>query len=537
MGTSNRTGLASLYTLLCLLIAQLGLYQVAVPAAKPKDPGQAPPGWHQVLEYLGLFLFYFASALAFAVLLSSLSRVWARREYPPLLRAPMVLLGAIFAALAAIAIVTQADADAQFLFETTFVGTLLCLVFAQANRAGSLRAKLGLALLATPFGVHFYGPLWARWSERLVADSDLPEKLSRMGQWTLAIAALAMPVCFGPRPLFRALRRPGPMGAAVVACFVSTLIVTGSYEVSAELAYKGLGIDIGPGAPRGVIALYVLALGAGTWTLIACLGSQNPWRQQIGVGVGLVGVAGYGFQWPVQYLSTLVGLIAIGEAAGRVGREVEDDAAPPFRAPPISDGAWAQYLQCLKAALDWRDLTLAKEAEGEGVADIVRGETEGRGAAIRLLREHGAVTKISVRVGKETPAGDEPFWVLAARPEDRVVGVHPPPPSLGGREARTGDDIFDRRFALVERGPWTAALLDEPHRTRAVALLDGWVAIWDGGVLEYTVYPGRGAPVDSPVPITELAFRSDAMPESAERLTNVVSFLVELAIRASGLPE
>jgi hypothetical protein len=61
-----------------------------------------------------------------------------------------------------------------------------------------------------------------------------------------------------------------------------------------------------------------------------------------------------------------------------------------------------------------------------------------------------------------------------------------------------------------------------------IATLDGWLAYWDKEGVRYRVYPGRGAPLDHPMPLSDLALGRAATPE---RLVAVVELLVEIGVR------
>src|SRR5204863_1509470 len=85
-----------------------------------------------------------------------------------------------------------------------------------------LRTSLGFALTLLPFALHFYGTFKlhlltdldeARWS-------NLPDRLREVGQHAVALAAIGAPLLLGPRPLLRAISRPGPM---VVSAFVASI--------------------------------------------------------------------------------------------------------------------------------------------------------------------------------------------------------------------------------------------------------------------------------------------------------------------------
>ena len=96
----------------------------------------------------------------------------------------------------------------------------------------------------------------------------------------------------------------------------------------------------------------------------------------------------------------------------------------------------------------------------------------------------------------------------------------------------TGDEAFDERFKTRGSALAFRQLLDEDLRTRAVNTLDGWLAYWDKEGLRYRVYPGRGAPIDHPMPLSDLALGRSAT--QAERLVIVIELLIEIAKR--GVP-
>ena len=87
-----------------------------------------------------------------------------------------------------------------------------------------------------------------------------------------------------------------------------------------------------------------------------------------------------------------------------------------------------------------------------------------------------------------------------------------------------------RRGGTAWRGSSLAfnKVFDEGLRARAIATLDGWLAYWEPEGLRYRVYPGRGAPLDHPIPLSDLAL---GRPASAERLVAVFELLVEIAAR------
>src|SRR5262249_13982077 len=144
-----------------------------------------------------------------------------------------------------------------------------------------------------------------------------------------------------------------------------------------------------------------------------------------------------------------------------------------------------------------------------------------RGAAfaVRVDRRAPVVTMSFGAV----PEGAEPVWTLETRPE-RILRGTPHAPFTSAPTVRTGDAAFDLRFRLHDAGALSGRVLDDGLRARAAAILDGWVAIWDGGALRYQVVPGRGAPLDHPLPVTALR-RGDAT--DPRRLAAVFELLAE----------
>ncbi len=111
------------------------------------------------------------------------------------------------------------------------------------------------------------------------------------------------------------------------------------------------------------------------------------------------------------------------------------------------------------------------------------------------------------------------------------IGAHPPPPATSAPAARSGDGEFDRRFRMRDAGGLGDRLFDDGLRARATALLDGWMAYWPGRGLIYCVLPGVGAPLENPIPITQLAFRGAIWEGAVDRLVTVLDLLTQVATR------
>jgi hypothetical protein len=538
MGSRSRLNSASLFLLLFLQVAELALYQIAVPSTLPPDPTQSPPIWHRLMMYGGLFCFYFASTLAIATLLGQMIHQVRRGDlYARWARNSLAVTCGTCAAYALISIFSQPSEHVQFWLESTYTLAVVALVVAQFTSPGDSAAKVGIALLAVPFLIHYYGPFSVQFvSGEEALWQGLPEQIQDLGQWALVLAAWAAPLCFAPRPRLQTIMRPGPLGVSVFVGLLGLVVLSSNYEVGMRMASEGLGIELGPAAPMDRIAVYLFALVTGTWTLMACLTAESEARRRIGVGIGLVFASGYGFQWPVQFVAGLVGLVAIGEGARDVGAEEGEEHAPTrFRAPPIDGETWQCYVQALLESLK------ASGTEPSPSAVTVRGD-DGRTRThltahlrevpiqLTIEREAEAIILIQVQCGQEPLWGEEPVWTLHARPDRKLAGgAHPGPPRASAPAHKSGDGPFDERFRVRDRGGWTECLFDEGMRARAAALLDGWLAFWQAKGLVYRVHPGRGAPLDNPIPISELAFRGSRVPASVDRLNTLLNFLVAVA--------
>ncbi len=530
--------------LLFLVVLELVLNRLAVPVLRPSGQ-KAPPDWHRNLDLVGLFCFHLATALALGV---AAFKVWTRTVAPGFVRPlkPLVALtGIVFLAMSTWVVFASSSPALAFRLEACFVAMLAALTVTLVASRADLRTTLGVVLLLLPFTLHFYGTFRLHVLAGIDDSPELFGRLQDIGQHSVALAAIGAPVLLGPRPLMRAIARPGPMVISAFVASIGAVILRKHYEVGMELAERGLGMDIGPGAPPETMALYVSAAAAAVWTVASCITSESSARRSIGLGLALVIAGGYGFAWPLQYLCGAVGLFTIAGGALRVRDEENLAAVPParFSTPPIADRVWEAYVKNLVTALAAR---LETQRAGDREETTLAGTRAGLPFVLRLTRGIGrtvgagavgagleSVELVFNRTDAEAGAPTEaPGWTMLARAENVLAaGSHPPPPTVAGPRAQTGDPVFDGRFRLQDAAGLTARLLDDGLRARAAATLDGWVAIWPERALKYRVHPGRGAPLDHPVPVTELAFRAPAEPV-VDRLVGVVDLLAELAARS-----
>lgn len=526
------------HALLIVAVAEMAIYRLLVPALRPRAD-LVPPAWHSVLTYLGLFLFYFASILAVAVVAHQLFQVVSRKR---VLCWIFLGIGAFFLWLAVYSIVAAPSQGVTFLLEAGFVATIFVILLEHFTRSGSEKGdwgvRVGMVFLVLPLLVHFYVPISVRYiGGEQALWNGLTDEVERAGRWLVLLAALSMPYCFGARPFLRNASRLGPAVAAICVGFLSLLLIRYDYGQGMMLAQNGLGFSVGPGAPASLVGLCLLALSAVTWTLVGAIGAVSPSRRTIGVGIALVVVAGYGFAWPLQYLLGVAGLLAISDSA-RTVRE-EEQAGTMFAVPPIDDERWQLYVESVAHALRAEDTCNESDGGSPGMVATILGEQgearthwvcsrEGMSAKITIERVAGAIVGVDVRCSDGELVGD-PVWTLHPCMPSPLGVVHPLPPKTNAPVVSVGDEAFDAKYRVRDAAHWTDLLLEGELRERVLASVHGWLAIWPQGI-RFQVYPGRGAPLDHPVPITALAFQG--APVTPDSLAELVELLSGLALRA-----
>lgn len=527
--------------LLAVAATELLLNRIAVDVLRP-PPGAAitePPIWHQALDIGALFVYYFASALAVGVMALEALHLIRKgdRPYPRELSIIVGAFASVFVVLAAWTVIVSPGATLSLAFDAIFAALFTFICVAQLKNRGDARARLGIVLFSVPLAIHFSGvvAIWIYANQsgtigipEAVGVLGMPEAFHRMGQLSMAAAAITAPLFFGPQPLLRNAVRIGPAAVASLVGLTGAVVLRERYDVGMDLASRGLGIHLGPGAPTPMIAVYLIGLATLTWTLVSCLVATSPGRRQIGIGLGLVVVGGYAFAWPLHYLAAIIGLLAIGDGArGALAEETDTAPREAFSAPPVGDDAWQAYVAELASKLEGTAPVTSRD-DGSATTHVVgkRRDTEVR---LRILREKGRVRFVDILCGAPPPESATPGWTLLARPEKLLAGTHPEPPAIpGATVARSGDPQFDRRFRVRERDGAGDAVLDADLRARATALIDGWLAFWPPESIILRIHPGCGAPLDHPIPISELAFRGESATPSADRLIAVIDLLVDI---------
>ena len=521
-------GITPVHILLLVAFLEVAINRVAVPMLRPLKG--TPPAWHTVLDYAGLFLFYFAGTLA-ALLLAQ--RCWNAIGVRASRRSSVAFaLAGLTTVLAAAPLVVDAPAALSLTLEVAFAASGIAIIVAAIGRRRDLGIQIGLPIIAVPLVMHGVGVLGARfvWPDNTFDGPGV--LLARGGVIALCLAALVTPYCFAPRPFARAVTRPVPVLAAMAVAGAGALLARGWYASLAKAAGLAIGVEL-VGQPDPRLAMYLLAVATLAWTLTACATAPSSARRSVGVGLALIVLGGYGFKWPHHYLLPLLGLVLIADAV----RSVRDEelAALPIASetPPIADNAWSAYIglvtQGLRRALA-EVHSLTTRGEGGLASSVIVGDAGGVPVRIRVERIEGSVLALDVVLGRdidEVRAATLTVWAIPPR----ALGVNPAGPPAAPM-FRSGDATFDERFKTRGSALAFRKLFDDGLRARAVATIDGWIAYWDGESVRYRVYPGRGAPLDHPMPLSDLALgRASA---TAERLVTVVELLVELATR--GVP-
>jgi hypothetical protein len=515
----------AIHALLGIALAEVVINRVAVPMLRPASG--KPPDWHTALDYVGLFLFYFAGTLAaFVILARCYSAITARRGVRDSL-AHGVLAGATIVAV--IPLVTSAPQWLSLPIEVSFATALLALLSTVYGKDRDVGIQVGLPIIAVPLFLHTANVLGAEliWPENTFDGPG--QTIVRIGVVTLCLAALATPYAFAPRPFARAVTRPVPVVLAMSIAAIGAVLARMSYLVTAKASTLAIGVEMQTTQADPKLALYLLAIATLAWTLASCALASSEARRTIGAGIGFVVLGGYGFDWTHHYLLPLLGFALIADASRRVREEELADMPLASETPPIADTAWSRYVGAVAAGLREKlaDVhTLTTRGDGGLTSSVIVGDRGGLPVRTRIERIDGSVLALDVVIGREIDEARVATLTLWAIPERRL-GTNPPgPPS--NPAFRSNDPQFDERFKIRGNEAAFATIFDEGLRARAIATLDGWVALWGTDGLRYRVYPGRGAPLDHPMPLSDLAL---GRVPAGDRLVAVIELLVEMAER------
>jgi hypothetical protein len=515
----------AIHVLLGVALLEVVINRVAVPMLRPSSG--VPPWWHTGLDYLGLFLFYFAGTLAaFVILARSYSAIVARRGVRDTLAHGVLAVAAVVALLP---MLISAPAWLSLPIEMSFAAAMLALVSTVFGRDRDLGVQIGLPVICIPLVIHTANVIGAEfiWPENTFDGPG--QMLLRVGVIALCIAALVSPYAFAPRPFARAVTKPIPVIVAMSIAAVGAVLARMSYLTTAKASTLAIGVELQTTQADPKLALYLLAIATLAWSLTSCALATSEARRTIGAGIALVVLGGYGFKWSHHYLLPMLGLALIADAARRVREEELADMPLTSETPPIADTAWSRYIGAVAAGLREKlgDVhTLTTRGDGGMTSSVIVGEKHGLPVRTRIERIDGSVLALDVVIGRELDETRTATLSIWAIPERRLGGNPEAPPASPA--FRSTDPQFDERFKLRGSEAVFATLFDEGLRARAIATLDGWVAIWGTEGLRYRVYPGRGAPLDHPMPLSDLAL---GRVPAGDRLVAVIELLVEMAER------
>ncbi|MFT3693517.1 MAG: hypothetical protein QM831_10290 [Kofleriaceae bacterium] len=503
---------------MAIAFLEVAINRIAVNGLRPEGK---PPGWYVALDYLGLFLQYFAGTLVLVLLgKHAIDRLRERRDIRDLIAQTLTVVAAAGAALQLV----MKPPDIMIV-ELTFAAAVIAVVISGLGRTRDLGMQLGLVTLAAPLLIHTLNVIGTRWLWPQTAYDGKILEIQQAGVIALSVGALVSPYVFAPRPFGRAVTRPLPVIVAMVVAAGGAIAARLWYAKLAKLAVFAIGVSIEQDQADPRLAIYLLAIATLTWTLVSCAVTDSPARRQIGAGILFVVLGGYAFKWAHHYLLPLYGLTLIADA-GRVVRDEELSAMPiTTTTPPVTDSVWQAYIAAVKTALgDFH--TVTTRGEGGLVTTMLVGEKTGLAVRIRIERIEGSVIAFDIVVGREIDEVRGATLCLQAIPPSGT-GINPSGPPAAPL-FKSGDADLDAHFKLRGNALAFQKLFDPSLRARAATTLDGWFAYWDKEGVRYRVYPGRGAPLDHPLPLSDLALERPATPD---RLVAVIELLVDIAMR------
>ena len=287
MDTLSR--LTALHVLVVIGVLEVAINRICVPMLRPLKG--APPAWHTLLDYTGLFLFYFTGVLAALVIAQRCVEVFtARRGARDLIAHGFAAAAAL---LAAIPLVIAAPGELSLVLELTFAAAVIALIISSIGAQYDLGIQVGLPIVAVPLLIHAANVVGAKfvWPDSTFDGPGLT--IARAGVVALSLAALLSPYCFAPRPFSRAVTRPGPVVAAMAIASVGAILARFFYPVIAKGASLAIGVEMSQGQADPRLALYLLAIATLAWTLASTVVSSSEARRRVGTGLALLLLGGY----------------------------------------------------------------------------------------------------------------------------------------------------------------------------------------------------------------------------------------------------
>ena len=515
-------------------LTELAINRVAVPMLRPLR-GEPPP-WHTALDYLGLFLFYFASLLAVVGCGLRLFRVLDQRGAARLrelvVSGPLIALG-----LCSVWAIVVASNQGLTLAMELCLGAVVLVAAARGvghflGARRDLGVALGVGFLILPVLAHLAMVLGARW---LWADAayDGAPVLARYGTLALTIAGLVSPYCLAPRPFVRSVTRLPPVAVAISVALLAAWLLRADYFTAARVLKLSIGFELETGRADPQLTLYLLATATMAWTITSCAMSPRPGRKTVAVALGLLALGGTAYQWPLHYLLLALGATMLADVAAPL-HAAENSALAVARGhglsvSPVDDATWGRYLATVATVLRRRVTslhTLTTRAPDGSTSTVLIGEADGRTIRARIDREQGAVLGVDLALGRDLEAVPSTPTLTVVSDDPLLLADAP----SAGPELTTADQAFDHRFRCQGSAAALAQLFDDGLRARATALLDGWLVFVERRSLRYRSYPGRSGAVEHFLPLADLA-QGRVPPGAGERALVIFELLLELAAR------
>jgi hypothetical protein len=446
-----------------------------------------PPLLGQVIDVGGRFLFFFSSALAVMLAAGGFGRfALASSLVPRGARLATAAPAMLFILLALVGIFVRLRGALVIYMQGSFTALVTLVALAAVLGRGSPRRRLGLAVLVLPLGLRFAG-IFLEAGGRTEAGRTA----GLYGQLAMVAGGLALPACFGALPR----ERRGWVAMLVAAgVFMATIgALMGDREMFARLAAYAVGIEW----PLGHLmeGLFVSSLAAWAWVVVGRVTMPGPSRL-LGLGLGLIGLAGYQLHRPGYLAASLTGFLCLA-LAGECERHTS--AAP---------AGWQLAFRKMAETLEFKEMD-----EAAGVVRM-RGERGGHEVEIRLGHRAGELPQLEIVCG-HAPL-QEPAPLSLTRQGTARLG------KAEGELIETGDLAFDTAFRIRDARVLTGPdlILTDESRQSLVELVEGWLGVWPGQGICYRVR-------ESNLSARLMAGEDEALV----RLTALADLLVELPQR------
>ena len=436
----------------------------------------------------GPYLLHLTGVLTLMVAAGGMAGHLKRGElFPRGMRLTIAALSLIFLLLVAVSLFFgRLPERYQIHLETSFgfVVALLLLSFI-GSEGVSARARAGFALFALPVLLHVAALVAAR-GDWLTHAAVTPERLVAVGEFVLLFAAVTSPLLLPPAATPASRVGAGLALAAGVTAFFFVAFL-GRTDLVQTVALYGVQLEL-PRALSFLGGFYVLALFGFLTAVTVLLLSPGPTRLT-GLGVCLMGIAGYQTSSPVSLGLSLCGLLSLATGLKRAALTVAEPAAQA----PLAIAAWKSLLGAVARAISDAptigeealavEVTSAGHPLGAGDSDTgsVRTQRRGRAVVLTLRRFQSIVREIDATVG--TPGDSladatiESHEAWLGRPEENRVSLP---------RVKTGDSAFDRKLSVHGRAP-----IQEPElRRRILSLSEGTITLWAGRAARF-VAPGN----------------------------------------------